>query len=376
MKNQKLCMIPGPTPVVRSIQDEMGRETVSFKDPSFVEDFLSVIKDMKNLWSSEEAFVISGSGTLAMEMAIANTLKEGDNCLVISHGYFGDRFIDMLKKRRINVDVMNSKWGQTVCVSDIKQKLRGKTYQAVTVTHVDTSTGVRANIIEIGKAVYDLENTLLIVDGVCSTAAEKENLKEMNIDILLSASQKAFGVAPGLALLWTSQKAMKRREELGEIRDTYLDFYKWLPIMHNPMKYFGTPPVNLIWALKESLSIIKKEGLDNRFNRHIKDSKRIREALIELGFGVLADEESQASTLTNVLYPDGFDDTLFRQELANQGVVVAGGLGDYAGKLFRLGHMGNIDEHTIFSTISAIERVLIKMGKTEQIGKGLNKLLS
>jgi len=375
MKNQKLCMIPGPTPVLRSIQNEMGKETISFKDPSFVEDFLSVIDDMKNLWSSEEAFVISGSGTLAMEMAIANTLKDGDNCLVISHGYFGDRFIDMLQRRNINVDVMSSKWGKTVNVSDIKQKLRGKTYQAVTVTHVDTSTGVKADISEIGKAVNDLENTLLIVDGVCSTAAEKENLDEMNIDILLSASQKAFGVAPGLALLWASKKAMKRREELGEIRDTYMDFYKWLPIMKNPMKYFGTPPVNLIWALKESLSIIKNEGLNNRFNRHINDSKRIREALLELGFSILADEECQASTLSNVIYPEGFDDSSFRQELANQGVVVAGGLGEYAGKLFRLGHMGNIDEHTIFSTISAIERVLIKMGKTKQVGKGLYKLL-
>lgn len=368
MENYKLCMIPGPTPVLRSIQDQMGRDTVSFKDANFVSDFVSVVKDLKQLWEAEQAFVIAGTGTLAMEMAIANTLQDGDRCLVITHGYFGDRFINMLERRNIHVDVLSSKWGETVAINDIKHKMRENNYQAVTVTHVDTSTGVRADVKEIGEIVADYDETVLIVDGVCSTAAERENLKDMNIDILLSGSQKAFGVAPGLALVWASEKAMKRRESLGEIRDSYIDFLKWLPIMENPMKYWGTPPVNLIWALKESLSVIKAEGLENRFNRHNVQSRAIQKALQAIGFGILANEDYRAVTLSNVIYPEGIEDALFRSTLAKEGVVVAGGIGQTAGKLFRLGHMGNIDSHIIISTLSAIERTLFQLGRDVTYG--------
>lgn len=368
MENNKLCMIPGPTPVLRCIQDEMGRETISFKDQSFIEDFKSVTKDLRELWGAKESFVVAGSGTLAMEMSIANTLVDKDNCLVISHGYFGDRFVDMLQKRNINVTVMRSEWGTTVPINDIAQKLRQNTYKAVFATHVDTSTGVQSDIKEIGRLVHEFEETLLIIDGVCSTAAINENLDELNIDILLTASQKAFGVPPGLAILMASHKALMRRRTLGTIRDSYIDFDKWLPVMHDPNKYWGTPPVNLIWALKKSLQVIKEETLVVRFERHKKWANALQTSLLKAGFGLLAEEECRARTLSNVIYFDGIDDVTFRKELAIEGVVVAGGLGEYAGKLFRLGHMGNIDMHTITSTLAAIERVICKRNKSIKYG--------
>lgn len=269
MKNKKLVMIPGPTPVLRSIQDQMGRETVAFKDPDFVEYLKNVVVDLKEMWDTDgEAFVVAGSGTMAMEMAIANVTKPGDPVLIISHGYFGDRFIELCNRKKLDIDLLQSEWGKTVEISKIKEKLDGKKYQAVIVTHVDTSTGVCAPVKEIGELIKDYEDTLYIVDGVCATAAEPEYLNKMNIDVLLSASQKAFGVAPGLALVWASKAAMERRKELGDLTEYYVDFMKWLPIMHDPSKYFGTPPVNLIWALKESIKIIKEEGLEERYKRH------------------------------------------------------------------------------------------------------------
>lgn len=358
MINSKLCMIPGPTPVARSIQNQMGRETISFKDTNFVNDFISVVNDLEVLWGAEQAFVIAGSGTLAMEMAIANTLQDDDRCLVISHGYFGDRFIDMLERRHIHVDILQSAWGDIVPLETISEQLKTNDYKAVIATHIDTSTGVVANISKIGSFVAEHENTLFIVDGVCSTAAVKEHLESMKIDVLLSASQKAFGVAPGLALVWASKKALERRKQLQNVRDSYIDFFKWQPIMDDPMKYWGTPPVNLIWALKQSLTLIKEEGLEYRFQRHVKDAKAIQQALQAIGFDILANEHHRAATLTNVVYPEGVPDVEFRQELARQGVVVAGGIGQTAGKLFRLGHMGNIDTHIITSTLNAIERTL------------------
>ena len=375
MKNRKLVMIPGPTPVVRSIQDQMGRETVAFGDPGFINDFKEVIKNLKEVFKTEgEAFVVAGTGTLAMEMGIANVTKEGDNVLVISHGYFGDRYIELCERKGLNVDVISSEWGTIVPVEEIEKKLNEKNYKAITVTHVDTSTGVCAPIAEIGQVVKKFEDTLLVVDGVCATAAEPEYLDEMGIDVLITGSQKAFGVAPGLAIVLAGPKALERRKSLGTIRDYYIDFEKWTPIMNDPSKYFGTPPVNLIWALQESLRIMKEEGIEARYARHIKVARAMQAALEDLGFRVLADKQYRAVTLSNVIYMDGIDDGEFRKTLAEEGAVVAGGLGAYAGKMFRLGHMGNIDIHDLVSTIAAIERTLYRLGIKDVLGKGVTTL--
>ncbi|WP_406242914.1 pyridoxal-phosphate-dependent aminotransferase family protein [Tissierella carlieri] len=377
MRNRKLVMIPGPTPVVRSIQDQMGRETVAFGDSNFIKDFKELVEDLKTLWKTEgEVFVVAGTGTMAMEMGIANTLKSGDNLLIVSNGFFGDRFIDLAERKGINVDVISSEWGKIVPVKDIEAKLSEKKYAAMTVTHVDTSTGVCAPIKEIGEIMKKFPETMYIVDGVCATAAEPEYVDDMNIDILITGSQKAFGVAPGLAIVWAGPKAMERRKELGRISEYYIDFDKWLPIMNDPSKYFATPAVNMIWALKESVRIIKEEGIENRYERHRKNARAMQAALEAIGFTLLAEKEHRAVTLSNVLYMDGINDLEFRKVLGEEGVVVAGGLAAYAGKMFRLGHMGNIDIHDMVSTIAAIERALYKSGIEVELGKGVGALMA
>jgi len=376
MNNRKLVMIPGPTPVVRTIQDQMGRETVAFGDPSFVKDYKELIEDLKELWQTKgEVFVVAGTGTLAMEMAVANTLKQGDNLLVVSHGYFGDRFIDLCERKGIHVDVLASEWGAVVPVEDIEKKLEEKTYQAVTVTHVDTSTGVCAPVDEIGKVVDKFEDTLFIVDGVCASAAEPESMDNMGIDLLLTGSQKAFGVPPGLAIVWAGPKALERRRSLGVIPEFYVDFDKWLPIMQDPSKYFATPAVNMVWALKDAVRLIKEEGLENRYERHRKVAKAVQTALESLGFRVLAELPYRAVTLSNLLYPEGINDVEFRKILAEEGIVVAGGLGAYAGKMFRLGHMGNIDMHDLVSVLATIERALYRIGYHVELGKSVGLLM-
>ncbi|MDY0256456.1 pyridoxal-phosphate-dependent aminotransferase family protein [Gudongella oleilytica] len=374
MKNRRLVMIPGPTPVVRSIQDQMGRETVAFGDPGFVKDFKELLTDLKELWkSSGEVFVVAGTGTMAMEMAIANTLKSGDNLLIVSHGFFGDRFVELAERKGIVADILKAEWGKIIPVEEIEKKLSEKKYQAVTVTHVDTSTGVCAPVAEIGEMMKKFPETIYIVDGVCATAGEREYIDEMNIDVLLTGSQKAFGVAPGLEMVWASQKALARRKEIGTIPEYYVDFEKWLPIMQDTSKYYATPAVNLIWALKESVRLIKEEGIEARYDRHIKVGRAMQSALESMGFGILADKDHRAVTLSNVLYPEGIDDMKFRTILAEEGAQVAGGLAAYAGKMFRIGHMGNVDMHDLVGAISAIERTLYRMG-TDILGKGVATL--
>ena len=376
MKNQKLVMIPGPTPTVRSITDPTGRETVAFGDPAFVKDFGELIVDLKEMWRVDgECFVVAGSGTMAMEMAVANVTKRGDNILIVSNGFFGDRFIDICTRKGLNVDVLSAEWGDVVSPEEVENKLKEKNYAAITVTHVDTSTGAKAPIEEIGEVLKKFPDTIYIVDGVAATAGEREYVDDMNIDILFTGSQKAFGVAPGLAILWAGQKALQRRKSLGTIPEYYIDFEKWIPIMNDPSKYYATPAVNMVWALKESVRLIKEEGIEERYARHTRVSNAFNAALEAIGFKILAKNEYRCSTLSNVLYPEGIDDALFRKILAEEGAMVAGGLDAYAGKMFRIGHMGNIDDHTVYSAIAAIERTLIKLGYKYEKGIGLKTLL-
>ncbi len=376
MKNKKLVMIPGPTPTVRTITDQLGKETVAFGDPEFVNDFKELVVDLKKLLKVDgECFVVAGTGTLAMEMAVSNVTKKGDNVLIVSNGFFGDRFIDICERKGLNTDVLSAPWGQVVPPEEIEKKLKEKNYAAMTVTHVDTATGAAAPIQEIGKVMKNFPDTVYIVDGVAATAGEREYVDDYGIDILFTGSQKAFGVAPGLLILFAGKKALERRKSLGTIPEYYIDFEKWIPIMNDPSKYFATPAVNMIWALKESVRLINEEGIEARYDRHIRMSDAINAALEVLGFKLLAVKGNRCSTLSNVLYPEGINDAEFRATLVEEGVMVAGGLAAYAGKMFRLGHMGNIDDHTVYSTIAAIERTLIRLGYRYEKGTGLKTLL-
>jgi len=373
MPKEKYVMIPGPTPVIKDIRDEMGREIQAFGDPRFIADYRALIDDMGKLMNcSGQTFIVAGTGTLAMEMAVSNVTKRGDNLLIVSHGFFGDRFIDICERKGINVDVIQSEWGQTVPVADIEKKLSEKNYAAITVTHVDTATGVCAPVAEIGEMMKKFPDTIYILDGVCATGAEPEDVDGMNIDILFTGSQKAFGVCPGLLMLWASKKALARRKSLGTIPEYYVDFEKWIPIMEDTSKYFATPAINLVWALKKSVELINAEGMAARSARHKKNALAVQAAVEALGFKVLAAPGCRAITLSNLVYPDGVNDLEFRTVIQEEGVIVAGGLAAYAGKMFRLGHMGNVDANDIVAVISAIERTLHRLGKLDKLGTGVS----
>ena len=377
MEKNVLVMIPGPTPVVKSIQEQMGREIQAFGDPRFVKDYKELIDELGTLFNcSGQTFPLAGTGTLAMEMAIANVTKRGDNVLIVSNGFFGDRFIDICERKGLHVDVLSAEWGSAVSPEAIDRKLSEKDYAAVTVTHVDTSTAVIAPVAEIGKVMKKHSNTIFILDGVAATAGEFADVDGMGIDVMFTGSQKAFGVCPGMFVLWAGKKALARRKTLGTIPEYYVDFEKWLPIMENPAKYFATPAVNLVWAMKEATEIIKTEGLQARDARHHKNAQAIHKALEAVGFTILAKPECRADTLSVCIYPDGVDDAKFRAAMFDAGVVVAGALGAYAGKAFRLGHMGNIDQNTIVQALSAVERALKECGCSIEFGTAVGTYLS
>lgn len=372
MINKRMVMIPGPTPVVKSIQDQMGREVQAFGDPRFVQDYKDVIKDLGELVNcSGQVFCIAGTGTLAMEMAIANVTKRGDQVLLVSHGFFGDRFSEICERKELKLDVLRSEWGKIIPVDEVRAKLDGGNYAALLVSHVDTATGVKAPVEELGELMKNYPDTMFIVDGVAATLGEYTDFDAMNIDILFTGSQKAFGVSPGLLMLWASRRAMDRRESLGLIPEYYVDFKKWLPVMQDPAKYFATPAINLIWALQESIRIAKEEGRQGRFDRHLKNARAMQAALTELGFTVLAEEGHRAVTLSNLVYPEGVDDAKFRAMVMEEGMIVAGGLAAYAGRMFRIGHMGNFDINDEVAALGIIERTLYKVAGIDKLGQGI-----
>jgi len=381
MKNKEILLVPGPTPVVDDIYDALASETRGHTDLRFVAIYKRAIENTKKLFNTDgEVYVVAGSGTLAMEMAIVNTVAEGEKLLVISHGYFGDRFTPLAKAYGIEVDVLQSEWGKRVDVELVKEKLAAGTYKAVTVTHADTSTGVSSDLDALIPIIKEA-GALAIVDGVVATAALQEDMSKAyggneayKIDIALTGSQKAIGVPPGLAIVAFSKQALAAREALGTVRAYYADIYNWRAIMDNPANYFATPPVNLIYAYDKALEIVLEEGMETREARHLKYGRAVRAALRSYGMIPLADETVAAATLSCILYPEGVEDAAFRSSLANRGVIVAGSLAHLAGKAFRIGHMGNTSIEQLEQAIRLIGEVLVEQGIQVEIEHAVDVL--
>ncbi len=363
MRNEDMLLIPGPTPVIDSIYDALSQETRGHTDPRFVAIYKSAIEKTRKMLNTDgEVFVVAGSGTLAMEMALINTVAPGEKILIISQGFFGDRFIKLADAFGIHVDVLQSEWGKQVHPDAVEEKLSCGKYKAVTITHADTSTGVAADLDAL-VPVIKKHGALVILDGVCATAAMDEDMGKTygadhyKIDVVLTGSQKAIGVPPGLAIVAFNQTALAAREKIEKASAYYCDIYNWIPIMNDPSKYFATPPVNLIYAYDEGMRLVLEEGLANRYNRHEAFGKAVRSALAVYGMKALAEEDVAASTLSCILYPEGMDDIAFRNSLSQKGLIVAGALAHLAGKAFRIGHMGN-------ATIEMLEKAIVLIGET------------
>lgn len=368
MRNEDMLLIPGPTPVIDSIYDAMAQETRSHTDGRFTAIYKEAIDMTREIFQTDgEVFVVSGSGTLAMEMALVNTVAAGEKLLVVSQGYFGDRFIKLGEAFGIEVDVLQAEWGQQVSVEAVEEKLAGGSFKAVTITHADTSTGVVANLDAL-VPVIKKHGALIILDGVVATAAIEEDMSkayghpDYKIDIVLTGSQKAIGVPPGLAIVAFNKTALAAREQIERVPAYYADIYNWIPIMHDPSKYFATPPVNLIYAYHEGVRLVLAEGMENRYKRHTAYGKAVRAGLATYGMRALADETIAASTLSCILYPEGVDDATFRAKMADKGVILAGALAHLGGKAFRIGHMGNTTADMLEKAVDLIGETLNEMG--------------
>lgn len=371
MKQEKLLLIPGPTPVHPLIINALSLPTVSHVSPALVVEFKEALENLKRIVFCQkgEPFIIAGAGTLAMEMALLNTVEKGEKMLILSQGYFGDRMAQIAKSFGLGYEIIQSQWGEAVTPEQMTEKLGQEKFAAVVSTHVDTATGACAPVREYAEILKDHE-CLYIIDGVCATGGMEERMDEWGVDVILTAAQKCFGAPPGLAILVLSETAMERRKRMEAIPAYYSDLMHWLPIMKDHSKYFSTPCVNEIRAFYESTKIILEEGMENRFNRHRCIARAIRAALKKMGFSFFTKEPYLADTLSVINYPQGIEDRSFRQGLNENGVVVAGGLADLAGKVFRIGHMGNLSYAQVYFALGAMERTLQSLGHKIVPGEG------
>jgi len=370
---RELLMIPGPTNVAPAILRVLSKPTISHVSPEFVEIFRESLNNLKEVFmTNNEVFVVAGSGTLAMEMAISNIIEPGDKILNLVSGFFGQRFVEISAYHRASPVVLEVPWGKAVMPEVVQDHLEKDDYKAVTVVHVDTSTGVMNPIKEIGEVVKKYSNAFYVVDTVCSFGGAEVRVDDWNIDICLSGSQKCLGAPPGLALLAVREEALKLVENRKHPTDFYYgDLRNWLPVMRDPSKYFATPPVNMIYALSEALKTVLKEGLEKRFKRHHTLAEAFRTAMKTLNLEVVAEDKYAADTITAVCYPEKIEDKAFRSFMKQCGVVVAGGLGPLTGRTFRVGHFGNVNSNDIVSTVGAIELTLGKLGYRFNRGEGL-----
>jgi alanine-glyoxylate transaminase/serine-glyoxylate transaminase/serine-pyruvate transaminase len=380
MKNRKLLMIPGPIEFTPAVMRALGMPTTSHVAANFIDIFGEALEDLRKVFlaPSGQPFILAGSGTLAMDMAAANLVEPGDGALVVNTGYFSERFATMLSRYGAKVaSVGTAGVGGAPTLQEVEAVLQSSHPRLMTITHVDTSTGVATNVKELA-ALGNKHGALVIVDGVCATGGEVMHQDEWGIDVALTASQKAIGVPPGLALLVAGPKAMERfKSRKTPVLNYYADWHEWLPIMQayelRKPSYFGTPAVNLVWALNVSLKEILAEGMEARFTRHGKLSTSFKAAVQALGLKqVPVRPELYATTLSAVYYPEGVDASMLKH-VDEAGVIVAGGLHPaIKTKYFRVGHMGAATGADILATVGAIETGLKKSGYKFEVGTGIH----
>ncbi|MFO0692867.1 MAG: alanine--glyoxylate aminotransferase family protein [Polyangiales bacterium] len=378
MTERRLLMIPGPIELEPEVLRALGTKTRGHLDPDFMALFGRALQNLREVFHAPAAqpFVVAGSGTLAMELAAMNVVEPGEAVLVVDTGWFSDRMARILDRLGAEVVRVSAPPGSCPDPTEVERLLGTGRFAAMTLTHVDTSTGVRIPL-EAFATVARAHGVLTIVDGVCSVGGEELRQEAWGLDVVLTGSQKALGVPPGLAVVLASPRALfKHRARRTPVPSLYVDFAEWLPVMEayeaGRPAYFATPAVNLITALDASLLHLVAEGMEPRIARHARLATAMRAGLRALGLELLPSEESLcASTLSAIRYPKGVDASLVGR-MRDEGIVVAGGLlPELKGTYFRIGHMGAHQESDVLAVLGALERALDRSGVDVDLGSGL-----
>ena len=352
--------IPGPSPVPDRVLRAMNRAVLDHRGPEFAELGLNVLRDIKSVFGTKSHVIIfPSSGTGAWEAALVNTLSSGDKVLMFETGQFASLWLELARKLGIEVDFVEGDWRSGVNADQVEEKLSADinhTYKAICIVHNETSTGVTSNVPNVRAAMDAAKHpALLMVDTISSLGSVPYHHDAWGVDVTVSGSQKGLMLPPGLGFNAISNKALQVSKSNGLAR-SYWDWQAM--IANNESGYFPyTPATNLLYGLQESLTMLSEEGLDKVFSRHDRMAEATRRAVQAWGLEVLCNNPDEySSVLTGVMMPDGVDaDEVRKVILDNFDMSLGTGLGKMKGRIFRIGHLGEINELTLIGALAGVE---------------------
>ena len=367
---KKRLLIPGPVELSPEVRASQSKPIMGHRTPDFNEILEDCWNELKEIYQTKnDVAIITGSGTSAMDASIASTVSSGDEVICIGGGKFGERFpkiVEAYGGKPIDVPV---EWGKSVAPEDVKKAVSNSNAVAITLTHNETSTGVIHDAKAIGQIARE-HKLLFIMDAITSLGGDVVKTDAWGVDICISGSQKCLGAPPGLGFAAVSDKAWKVIDENSEKRGFYLDLSSYKKSISKSTTPF-TPAVSLIYGLKTALAQIKEEGIENRILRHHRLANATRNAAKAMNLELFADESCASNTVTAIKIPDGLTDNDVRGRMKEDfGILLAGGQDSVKGKIFRIGHMANVDEVELLGVISALELVLAKAGHDNAPGNG------
>lgn len=359
----RVLMGPGPSDVHSRVLRAMATPLVGHLDP----EFLTVMDDIKAMTQAtlqtknELTFVVSAPGSAGMETCLVNLLEPGDEAVICIHGVFGNRMADIAERCGAKVIKVEAEWGKPINIADVKSALENCSPKLLAIVHAETSTGVLQPLEEI-SALTKAAGALLVVDAVTSYCGAQLKVDEWGIDALYSGSQKCLSAPPGLSPVTFSQAAIDVLDNRKtKVQSWFLD----LTLVKNywsgaKRAYHHTAPISAMYAMREALRIVLEEGLENRFDRHQRNHELLRDGLESMGFEFLVEKQYRLPMLNAVIIPEGVDEANVRKRLLEEyNIEIGGGLGPFAGKIWRIGLMGeSSDANHVNVLLAALKEVM------------------
>ncbi len=372
---KKFLMTPGPTQIPPQVLLAMARPIIHHRTAEYSELFARVNDNLKYVFQTKnEVLSFASSGTGGMESAVVNLCSPGDRVLVAAAGKFGERWRDLAQAYGLGCECLEYEYGQPVDPAGIGRSLDADPgIRAVFVTHSETSTGVVNDMQAIGAAVAG-HPAVLVSDSISGMGSAEIRTDEWSVDVVVAGSQKALMIPPGMAFVSVSEKAWALAER-SKSPKFYFDWLKARKGLSQPQPQpttAFTPAVSLVVGLDAALSLIREEGLENLFARHIVLGRACRAAVKALGLELFSPDGDRSSSVTAVRVPEGIEDGRLRTLMRDKfGVQLAGGQGPVKGRIFRIGHCGYYNYTDIIVTITALELALKELGHPVEPGAGI-----
>ena len=364
--------IPGPTSLPDAVREAGARQMVNHRGPEFAVLQNSIVERLKRAYKTEnDVLILTAAGTGGLEAAIVNFLSPGDKVLAVTIGAFGDRFAKIAATYGAEVTKVTAEWGKAADAAKVREAIEANgPFKVVLMTQNETSTAVTNPIEELAATVKAAApDTLIIVDAISGLGAVPFETDAWGLDVVVSGSQKAWMVAPGLCFISVSPRAWEVAAT-AKMPKFYFDL-----AAHKTSAESGqtpwTPAVAVMFQLDVALNLIEQETLPEIWKRHAAVGAAVRAGLTTLGFQLLADPEYASDAVTGAYLPDGLDWKTFNGKLRKLGLVVAGGQGALKGKIFRIGHLGHVTVPAILNAIAVLEQALIELDRPVQPGEGV-----